>query len=470
MKTYVLLLILSLPLILSAQVSLNEWSPIKPVTDSSHFNRNGFITGTSDNGTLFWDQQIDATTTRICYKELDDSFAETKILIEQAGVHLRHPVVKELSAGASNADLVVFFQTNEGDDIDLKYIIQKPDGTHSEPVFLSTLSGDDIHLSAEPYSDKIVWENSNKIYASVFQPVTGTFSQTACIEPNGGYSPVIVNDVVSYLILNSDSTYMISKRIFEFQGNWIVTDSSSTSFKGTCSGLNMGSQLFGINKCMQHESPGEKAGIIVSDGWNTSYLKSADYNYTDPTVCDYMIAVKNSMYYFLAYVSDSLSQDEIFAEAPTGYNPGIQNISQWPGEDRNPQLFESFPESYYIRVHLFWESERQGYSTIYYSYFDYIFGGTAENRKSDNFITAAPCPFDEETTISLPSSHHADVTIFDLQGRKVRTLSTQPYNNSGLQQVTWDGTNQQRSNVPHGSYVVVVNSDNEHYTTVVIKK
>jgi hypothetical protein len=470
MKTTLLLFIFSIPLMLSAQVSLGEWAAIKPVTDSSHFNRNGFITGIFSNGTLFWDQQVDETTTRLCFKDIDDSFAETKILIEQTGVHFRHPVVKELSAGASNADLVVFFQTNEGDDIDLKYIIYKPDGTQSDPVFLSMLAGDDIHLSSEPYSNVIVWENNSKIYASIFKPITGTFSQPACIEPNGGYSPVIANDVVSYLISNIDSTYMISKRIFEFQGNWIVTDSSSTSFKGTCSGLNMGSQLFGINKCMQHDSPGEKSGIIISDGWNTNYLRSEDYNYTAPTVCDYMIGVKNNTNYFLAYISDSLAQDEIFAEDPVGFNPGVQNISQWPGEDRNPQLFESFPDSYFIRVHLLWESERQGYSTIYYSYFDYIFGGTAENPKSDNFITVAPCPFDQETVISFQSSRNADVTIFDLQGRKVRSLSTQSNNNSGLQKATWDGTNQQGSTVKAGSYIVVVNSDNETHNTIVIKK
>jgi hypothetical protein len=169
-------------------------------------------------------------------------------------------------------------------------------------------------------------------------------------------------------------------------------------------------------------------------------------------------------------VSDSLVETEILVNNPMGFEEMI-NISKWPGNDINPQFFVTFVyAAAIIRVNIFWESDRQGYSTIYYSYFDYIFGGTAENPKSDNFITAAPCPFDKETTISFPSSQHADVTIFDLQGRKVRTLSLQSNNNSGLQQATWDGTNQQGSNVPHGSYVVVVNSDNETHNTIVIKK
>jgi hypothetical protein len=471
MKTTILLFIFSIPLMLSAQVSLGEWAAIKPVTDSSHFNRNACLQSSYSSDLLFWDQELNATTTQLCYRSLEPSLGEVHVALTEPNVKLTHPKTLDLSAGSSSSDIFVFYQTNEGADIDLNYFRYQTDGTISEVKKLTDLSGDDINLSIGN-SGIVAWENSGKIYVSNFIYETNSFTSPYAIDSVGAHSPVLSSgNVLVYLKPDGGNTTVLSKHIYYYQGTWGINDQTIKTVGGESTGLTT-ANIFGQSFAMQNKVGSNPSGLILFTYWlsDIEFRNSPTFNYTQPALADYMIAVKNSMNYFLAYVSDSLAQDEIFVEAPVGFNPGVQNISQWPGEDRNPLLFESFPDSYFIRVHLFWESERQGYSTIYYSYFDYIFGGTAENPKSDNFITAAPCPFDKETTISFPSSQHADVTIFDLQGRKVRTLSLQSNNNSGLQQATWDGTNQQGSNVPHGSYVVVVNSDNETHNTIVIKK
>lgn len=469
MKTTILLFFFSLPLMLSAQVSLGEWAAIKPVTDSSHFNRNACLQSSYSSDLLFWEQELNATTTQLCYRSLEPSLGEVHVALMEPDVKLTHPKTLDLSQGSSSTDIIVFYQTNEGEDIDLHYFTYKTDGTISESFILANLPGDDVNLTISETS-AVAWENNGKVYYSEYIYQNNTYSPPYVVDSAGSNSPVFTGyHTLVYLKANMDSTDIISIFPVNLFGNWTKY---SKSFLGNCSELNTYNGWGGSNLCMKNTIGTNPSGLIILDAINfeAEYRNSPLYNYSQPAIFDYMIAVKNSMNYFLAYVSDSLAQDEIFAEVPVGFNPGVQNISQWPGEDRNPQLFESFPDSYFIRVHLFWESDRQGYSTIYYSYFDYIFGGTAENPKSDHFITAAPCPFDQETVISFQSSSNADVTIFDLQGRKVRTLSTQSNNNSGLQKATWDGTNQQGSTVKAGSYIVVVNSDTETHNTIVIKK
>lgn len=464
----ILLFAFTVPLFLHAQISLNQWSPIKAVSDSSHHNRNAYLKGNYPELMLFWDQQIDATTTRLCYKLLEDPLAETKVLIEQVGVHLRYPKVATLSMGDPMSDYIVFYETNEGGNTDLNYIICKPDGTQSIPHILSDLEGNDINLTLDNSSLKVTWENTNKLYACEYLPLTNNFNQPVCIEQNGGYSPTFSFDEISYLQSANDSTCMISKRMFFSQGNVVITDSSETTFAGQCSGLNSCSPYWGINKCMQQDITGEKSGIIVFDEWmGSSSIQSELYNLTDPVVSDYMIGVKGYMY-FISYVTDELTQHEIVAGINQFGANDVHNISQWPGDDKNPSFFVSFPASYLIRVHLLWESDRQGYSTIYTSYYDYLFGGTDELVKTE-ILRVNPCPFEQEVTIEFQSTEKTGIRIIDLQGIEIKTLTTTK-KESGVQQAVWDGTNHQGKKVPAGSYLVVAGSGNLIKSKIIIKK
>jgi hypothetical protein len=467
MKNFIFLLLAMTPIVLQAQVSLNHWTVGSPLTDSSHHNRNACLMGRYANNIVFWDQEIDASTTRICYRNLNDPLSETKIALEQADIQYTHPKLLELNNTPDENEYLVIYQTNEGSDIDLKYMIYHSNGTFSAPSVLSSLPGDDINLCIYGYT--IAWENNGKIFLSAYEPQNDMFGDPFLVEENGGYSPAFSNNWLQYLVKDGDNTMLKAKCYYWNQGAWHLTDSASNTIAGICSGLNCYITWFGENLCMQQEVPNQKSGIIISDNEFTfCSLRSENYNYLEPAICDYMIGVKyNMLMYFLAYVSDSLSQPEIFANNPVMFS-GPVNISQWAGIDRNPRFFVTFPESYYIRVFLFWESEREGYSTIYRSYLDYIFGGTEEWPKTGS-ITVSPCPFDCETTIRVQAAGDLQLKVIDLQGREVKTLNSQK-EADGWQNAVWDGTNNHGNAVSSGSYLVISNTGDKTQSRIIIKQ
>lgn len=466
MKNFVFILLTLAPVVLQAQISLNEWITCSPVTDSSHHNRNACLMGKYANNIVFWDQEIDASTTRLCYKNLSDPPSETRIALEQTGVQLTHPMILQLVNSVNDNASLIIYQTNEGNDIDLKFMIYNGDGTFSASSVISELPGNDINLVINQYM--VAWENNGKIFAAEYLWESQTFTTPFPVETNGGFSPTFRNNSLDYLIAGTDSTKLVSNQIQYNQGVWTVNETTVTSFAGQCSGANSYVTWFGNNLAMQQALPGKQSGIVVTDPFRgENYISSPQYNYTEPAVCDYMIGVKSDLeMYFLAYVSDSLTQAEIFVINPVMFS-GPVNISRWSGIDRNPRIFVTFPDYYYIRVYLFWESEREGHSTLYRSYLDYIFGGTEEKQKTGT-ITVSPCPFNQETTIRLQATGDILLEILDLQGRKVKTLSPQKEAN-GWQKAVWDGTNQQGKSVPAGSYMVVSRTGNLTQSTIIIR-
>jgi hypothetical protein len=168
----------------------------------------------------------------------------------------------------------------------------------------------------------------------------------------------------------------------------------------------------------------------------------------------------------LAFVSDSLTEKEIFAIAPT--YEGLQNISLWPGKDENPKFFTTFPTGYSVAVNLFWESDREGFSTIYSSNYNYLFGGVSEKQKEQSLL-AKPCPFDKETGILFRATGDPQLRILDLQGRNVKNLL--PHTDAdGWHKAVWDGTNESGKRVAPGSYLIVAITGNGTESLIVVKK
>jgi hypothetical protein len=84
----------------------------------------------------------------------------------------------------------------------------------------------------------------------------------------------------------------------------------------------------------------------------------------------------------------------------------------------------------------------------------------------DRFILKQnfPNPFNPFTTIryDLPADGGVEVTLFDLSGRKIRTL-VDNYRTAGYYEVQWDGTDAKGTNLASGIYIyrIVVNTVNE---------
>ncbi|MDO9254995.1 MAG: FlgD immunoglobulin-like domain containing protein [Bacteroidales bacterium] len=469
MKNLILLILTLLPLFLKAQYE--TWMPGKALTDSSHNNRNVCVNSQFDDNIMFWEQELNATTTQLCYKNINSTSGDVQIALSIPSAKLTNPKILNL-AGSVSRDAEVIYQTNEGNDIDLNYFTYKSDGTISEPRILSNLPGDDINLTTA-YSGIVAWENSGRIWISEYLTASNSFTEPFAIDSAGAYSPTLESNIyLAYLKPNGDSTIVINENPENILGKWIVSGKTSKSFIGKGSSLIASDGMYSSGNYVIENKVGENPqGLMLFSSLfsDIENRNSPTYNLSHPAIAEYMIGVKSNFgYHFLAYISDSLIQNEIFIENPFGYYWEPQNISQNPGDDRNPQFYVSFHSPATIRVTLFWESERQGFYSIYTSYFDYLFGGIDESEKTET-ILANPCPFDQQTTIRFQAAGKTNVRIFDLQGNEVKKLLPQKDAN-GWQNAVWDGTNFQGNSVPSGSYLLVAGSGNETQSRIIIKK
>ena len=465
MKQFILFLVALFPFVTMAQFDV--WFPKMAVTDSAHENKNASIIGQYNQNLMFWDQQLNDSTTQLCYKNIIGSTAaEQQVALYQAGVNLTHPKIINLSNGTQLSDYIVIYQTDEGNDIDLKAIVYQQNGSFSSPIEVASLPGDDLNASVNE-SGMVAWENGGKVWVSHL--LTGNlFSVPFAIDSLGSYSPVFSSNMISYLKTIGDSSQVVSEELNYNQGVWEVYSKTTQSFIGTVSNLSYSGSNYGRNiKCMQNKIGTKPSELILLDEWNTEIttINSPVFNFSQPAIADYMMAVKSPWDYILAYVSDSLGQNEIFVQDPFNL---ITNISQWPGDDIHPSLSESFPDSYIIRVHLLWESMHSGFSTIYYSHYDYLFGGTKENPGTTN-IQVEPCPFHKETTIKVQLPESSSIQVFNLQGNKVKTLK--PQNDSeGWSKAIWDGTDSRGSEVAAGNYLILASYKNTSQSRIVIKE
>jgi len=464
MKVFISVLLALYPILLNAQI--HEWKPNTPLTDSSHINRNACLAHQSTDRILFFDQETDETTTQLCYRVITPALGNVTVALSVAGAELTNPKVFEQDYYPSETK--VFYQTNEGSDIDLKYFTFS-NYTISDSKLLADLPGDDINLVAG-YSGMVAWENSGKIWVSQYIQSTDSFTTPFAIDSAGAYSPGF-SDKLNYLKTYGDSTLVVSAFINYNQGNWQISEVSTRAFAGNCSSLvSMVPFSMDNSMCMENKTGSYPTGLVLFSNQNPQiqYFNSTIYKYDQPAIHDFKIGVKSG-FYFLAYISDSLGQDEVFTETPMGYE-GRQNISQWPGADRNPGFFESYAEEVgqTIRVYLFWESERQGFSTIYSTYLEYPFGGIDENPEETS-LSVFPCPFDQEVTITFQSASKTNFKIIGMQGSELKTL-TPHLTDLGWQQAVWDGTDNNGCILPPGSYLVVATSANATRSCMIIRK
>ena len=468
MKNLILFVLAISPLFLRAQTG--EWMQGKALTDSSHNHRNACLYGQNTDLVLFWDQELNDSTTQLCFRNIYSGIAEENILISATGVKYTNPKILNLNQYTEPPSYLVIFQTNEGKDIDLKSMRYQADGTFTDPVILSNLPGDDINLTCS-VSGIIAWENSGKIWISEYLMASNSFTEPFAIDSAGVYCPTLESNItLAYLKPDGDSTIFINEFVENIQGNWNVAGKTTKSFIGKGSSLYSSGAWSGGYYAMQNKIGSEPSGIMMfsSDLSLIEYRNSPNFNYSQPVLVEHKIGTKGYQSNYLLFQSDSLTQNEIFLEYPWS-NRYIQNISQWPGEDRNPKIFEKWFPDYQIRLYMFWESERQGYSTIFYTYFEYTFyGGVVENPKAESIIVK-PCPFDRQTSIKFQATGKTNVRILDLQGREVKKLLPQQ-GADGWQNAVWDGTNSNGNSVPSGSYLVVTGSGNEAKSRIVIKK
>jgi hypothetical protein len=466
----ILFLVLSLsPLLMQAQ--FHFWYPAVPVTDSAHFNRNAVLSGSYDQNLLFWEKETDVATTGLFYKDFTNATSGEQTALLTEGMHYTHPALLELQGNPPMPGLALIFQTSQNADIDLAYSFRNPDGSFSTPQLISGLPGDDLNPVGSSNNQLLAWENSGKIFVSTYLWPSQSFTAPFAVDSGGATNPVLNHGSLIYLKTLSGTTQIITRGLYYNQGSWTVSDPSVKPMAVPGSNLSATDGFMTRTLALQTENNNGLSGIALLTAMeNDIFLASQLYNYTEPVVSSFDIAVKSSQFigmYILAYVSDSLGQKEIIGNNAL-YTDSITNISAWPGKDEHPRFFETFPNMYTVRVNLFWESERQGFSTIYYSHYDYLFGGSPEKTKPSS-LRATPAPFTDETRISTTATGVRSIQIFDLQGSLIRELRLQS-DGDGVLHALWNGRDERGNTLPSGGYIVRAVGTGGSESTIVLKK
>jgi flagellar hook assembly protein FlgD len=94
--------------------------------------------------------------------------------------------------------------------------------------------------------------------------------------------------------------------------------------------------------------------------------------------------------------------------------------------------------------------------------------GAINEKNSTKEIRFTPSPFQSQTSIELPAGNNYLIHIFNINGQKIRNLSSS-LNSEGMHRTTWDGKTDEGFNVPSGVYFVVATDSFSTYSGKVIK-
>ena len=85
-----------------------------------------------------------------------------------------------------------------------------------------------------------------------------------------------------------------------------------------------------------------------------------------------------------------------------------------------------------------------------------------DNNYKTSIISCYPNPFNPNITInySLENKSNVEIEIFDILGRKIRTLD-KTIKNKGLHKIFWNSLDNKGIEVSAGIYLVKINHDNK---------
>lgn len=449
------------------QLIQNDWRTPKALSDSSSDNLNAFLLSNGSNPTVVWQKVINENTTALYMKSINDSTDVEHLVLQTDGNQYKNPTGFEIEQYAYSYKVIVFEAVHNTNQKQLEFVIISDDSI-SEPMKITDLS--DAETRPVSSENDIIWLNDSSVMASHFDQVTKTFTSPAVLINDGVYSLRNMSQgSMMYFNKIGNKTAKVNKYFYFYENTWHINLNDSVVVEGTLDNLGGAESFFNCGSWCAEVRAGAYAGsIIFNDIWSIPSYLTSEYIQLEPTIDGLMIFVDglNSLSFF-AYASDSLGQYEILAHQPV--MEGFVNISQNPGgEDRNPELYQTFLDFITNREFLIWESERQGNKTIYYTSIDYLIGA---NKKLDSGINIniSPNPLSTQTTISFPIMQNPVVKIYSMEGKEIRNLNGFVYSNSN-QQVIWDGKDGFGRTVPAGNYVVVVQGDKGMISKVIVKQ
>jgi len=174
-------------------------------------------------------------------------------------------------------------------------------------------------------------------------------------------------------------------------------------------------------------------------------------------------APEDSEHFSALYYSYSTDGGEIWSKnrkLSDSFDPHIG----YPNQQKMGDYFDMVSDS--SGVHLAWSNTLNGGEDVYYAYItptDQT--GVYENVYNNISIKNYPNPFTIETTITfyLPKPEHVTIDIFDMVGKKVKTLLKKDLQ-SGKHNVKWNACDESGNIVPDGFYLYRFSSENYNLT------
>ncbi len=429
------------------------------------FVRNGW--GETDYNVLLWQRDY-GDRSRIFLKNFSAPDSEIAVSPDMPGVFARHPTGTSLVGYSPGNPILIVWEANGSGFWDLFSVLYE-NGQFKAFRQITGYPARDRNPAL--FNDLLVWERDSSIYFSRFSMNDSTWSPEFLIDSSGCSQPTVAyiwfgyqyaSPMVAYRKRVGNSTH-IFVRVKENDQTWIDPQDFSPAGENGAPVFSRGNDA---PLLWQYKSRNDWNIKWYSFWMQTSdslQFSTADETHPDGLTFPLITGAGNEQFggpMFITFASDSTGDPEIFAH----YNPfdysASYNISQHSGQDIHP-VFSSgawYEATVYdIRFWVAWEREENNNWQIYGCYSELMMGGIGDGESkfavSPRLEQNYPNPFNPSTTIRfyLPRTSRVRLEIFDILGRKIRTLvdGVRP---AGEYRVTWDGTDGSARQLSGGVY------------------
>lgn len=448
-----------------------EWSLPFSLTDSLTDNHNPRIAvydaGIDLLGIVFWERNINDSTTAIWMRHLSDMTQEEQVFYQE-GVHFRN--LHFFSTYGTDTLIYIFYEANLTGNFDIYMSKYSEDGNITDPEFIIGGDGDEINMDALP-SAHIAWQIDGKIKVSQYmggsnfaEPVT--IDSINCLNPSLGSSGIVYEKIIND---SSRIFYATLHYIYGWSEPDILFDHGHNSSLGYAGPKNQPNS-FGYTILWEtHE--GSDWTILMAD-------------LDGPEICNTMIVSDNQLYpkgliIWIPVLNDGIEEPtiltysknvdgfrEIYANAPSGGFQNCYNISNSQTLDTKPNI--EIGGYHYGTYYIYdvWERYINGHWQLMASRLN-MQVDIDENIISDTEcnIILYPNPFTDHLTIEFSDlvKGRVQVNVYNSSGTLIHSF--QDFN---IKQIHWDRNSQHGRGVPPGIYLIEILTESQKFFEKVI--
>jgi hypothetical protein len=474
------------------------WTTPAPISDSLTDNRNAIVAELEfyggDDIYVFWEKSSDTNSTAIyCrrYYAADDPVA----LVTAEGFHLINPCILKnanVSYPPSDTTFYFFYLSDQDGDFDI-YYKKYANGNFTEAVALTDTPGDEKQLRSSGYHG-LTWEYEGKIIYNQLDQTNGepfsflgeiVVDSGNCSNPAMEPRPEYMDGAESYIawekVVGDSTRIMISGWDWDSGYGWIAPETIDSTGHNTHPRFEESTfQEVGPTLCWDNlDFAGERRVFCTNPTdipFNYFVLQMVqDQEYFPAIFNIFMGASWLWDYAVLTYIKDENGQSEVYvptypylSSSPDQYF----NLSNSPGNETNPSLWNGYYFGEYQDVINIWESRRNGHWQLFTSkVLVQIYGGVDDrNQKGQDLMRVSPNPFTDRFTINFKSeiTSKASIVLYDHLGRQVGNL-LEPDMQIGDQSWVIEPEKITGHELPPGIYFVRLQAEGMDYSAKLVK-